>query len=78
MQIVMVNEGPFWEKHPDVYAGVTRYTDTDPKGHILECWERNEEGVMVDVTERERAKMELVKAQEALGALVEEDDDESY
>lgn len=74
----LVNVGPFWKKHPDVWPGVKRYIDRDSKDNILECWERNEEGIMVDVTEVERAKMELVKAQEALGALVEEDDDETY
>ena len=63
MQPVFVNEGPFWEKHPDVYPEVTRYIDTDEKGNILECWERNKEGIMVDVTAPEKARNELEKAQ---------------
>lgn len=75
MQPVFLNIGPFWDLHPDVYPEVTRYTDTDEKGNILECWERNNEGVMVDVTERERARIELEKAQAEYESY---DDEEEY
>ena len=65
-QPVLINEGPFWDKHPDVYEGVIRYTDTDEHGSIREAWERDVNGVMVDVTEREKAYQELERAQEAM------------
>ncbi len=74
----LVNSGPFWLTHSDVWPGVKRYIDTNAKGDIIECWERNDEGIMVDVTERERAKMELVKAQEAMAKLMMEDDDDVF
>lgn len=77
MQPVFLNIGPFWDIHPDVYPDVTRYTDTDEKGNILECWERNKEGVMVDVTEREKARVELEKAQKEY-AKYEEFDEEDF
>lgn len=75
MQPVFVNTGDFWDKHPDVYPEVTRYIDTDEKGNILECWERNKEGVMVDVTERERARMDLEKAQKEYERYADEEDE---
>lgn len=75
MQPVFLNIGPFWDKHPDVYPQVTRYIDTDCKGNILECWERNKEGVMVDVTERERARVELEKAQAEYERYNDEEDE---
>ena len=75
MQPVFVNEGPFWEKHPDVYPEVIRYIDTDEKGNILECWERNKEGIMVDVTAREKARLELEKAQKEYERYVDEEDE---
>jgi hypothetical protein len=74
MQPVFLNIGPFWDIHPDVYPDVTRYTDTDEKGNILECWERNNEGIMVDVTEREKARIELEKAQQEYEKFTEEDE----
>lgn len=69
MQPIYRNIGPFWKKHPDVYKSVTRFTDTDQKGNIIEAWERDENGVMVDVTARERARQELIRAQEACDKL---------
>lgn len=75
MQPVFLNKGPFWEKHPDVYPQVTRYIDTDEKGNILECWERNKEGIMVDVTAREKARIELEKAQKEYERYNDEEDE---
>lgn len=69
MQPIYRNIGPFWEKHPDVYRSVTRFTDTDQKGNIIEAWERDANGVMVDVTAREIARQELIRAREACAKL---------
>lgn len=78
MQPIYRNTGPFWKKHPDVYKSVTRFTDTDQKGNIIEAWERDANGVMVDVTAREQARQELIRAQEACDklGLSEEDYDD--
>lgn len=70
------NIGPFWDKHPDVWPGVKRYIDTDPRGNVRECWERNTEGVMVDVTAREQARVELIRATEELHRLKEDEDND--
>lgn len=78
MQPVFVNIGPFWDLHPDVYPEVTRYIDTDEKGNILECWERDKEGVMIDVTARERARMDLEKAQKEYERYADIDEEELY
>ena len=78
MQPVFVNIGPFWDLHPDVYPEVTRYIDTDEKGNILECWERNKEGIMVDVTAREQARMDLEKAQKEYERYADIDEEELY
>ena len=75
-EIKLNNIGPFWEKHPDVWPGVKRYIDTDPHGDVRECWERNTEGVMVDVTAREQARVEMLRATEALNKFVQEDEDD--
>lgn len=61
-----VNEGPFFDKHPDVIKNITRFEATDLEGNIVESWERNESGVMVETTQRDRLREELVKAQEEL------------
>ncbi len=47
---------------------VNKYTDVKD-GKIAQAWERNKDGVLVDVTERERAREELEAAKEALEKL---------
>ena len=61
-----VNEGPFFDKHPDVIKSVTRFEQLDDRGNIVESWERNDKGVMIDTTERDMLREELIKAQEVL------------
>ena len=47
---------------------IKSYVD-ESEGHITQAWERNSEGYLVDVTARERAREELMRAKEALEAL---------
>lgn len=61
-----VNEGPFFDKHPDVIKNVIRFELTDLSGNIVESWERDKSGVMVETTQRDILREELVKAQEEL------------
>ena len=61
-----VNEGPFFDKHPDVIKNIVRFESVDLEGNIVESWERNDNGVMVETTQRDRLREELVKAQEEL------------
>lgn len=61
-----VNKGPFFDKHPDVIKNITRFEAIDLEGNIVESWERNDKGVMVETTQRDRLREELVKAQEEL------------
>ena len=75
MEIVLKNIGPFWEKHPDVWPGVKRYVERDRHDRVTECWERNTEGVMVDVTAREIAREEVLRAAEELARLEDDDND---
>ena len=70
-----INEGPFWEKHPDVYPDVVRYTARDEHDNLLEAWERADDGLMVDVTDREKAYEELERAQDALAKFFDEEDE---
>ena len=60
-----INDGPFWELHPDVWPLVTRYERTE-KDHIVESWERCEDGRMHETTKRDQLREELRAAQEAL------------
>lgn len=60
-----INDGPFWELHPDVWPLVTRYEHTE-KDHIVESWERGEDGRMHETTKRDQLREELRAAQEAL------------
>lgn len=64
----------FKEAHPELverFEGkegldwVNSYTDYKD-GRINERWERNKEGVLVDVTAREKAREELARATEEL------------
>lgn len=74
--MITENERAFAEAHPDIaerYAEegldwlnvYTNYNNTK----IDERWERNKDGVLVNVTEREMAREELVRATEALEAI---------
>lgn len=60
-----INDGPFWELHPDVWPLVTRYERTE-KDHIVESWERGEDGRMHETTKRDELREKLRAAQEAL------------
>lgn len=64
-----VNDGPFFEAHPDVIPDVTSYQLTAMSGELLESWERWEDGRMHDVTERDRLLAEIATAQTALDKL---------
>lgn len=67
------NEQAFADAHPKIaerYAiegleWLKVYTDYDG-GKLKEKWVRNSNGVLVDVTEREKAREELMRAQEEL------------
>lgn len=61
-----VNEGPFFDKHPDVIKNIIRFEATDISGNIVESWERDKNGVMIETTQRDILREELVKAQEEL------------
>lgn len=63
-----INDGPFWELHPDVWPLVTRYERTE-KDHIVESWERGEDGRMHETTKRDKLREELREAQEALNRI---------
>lgn len=70
------NEQAFADAHPKIaerYATeglewLKVYTDYD-NGKIKEKWERNTNGVLVDVTAREKAREELMHAKEELEAM---------
>ena len=64
-----VNDGLFFEKHPDVYKDVTRYERTDEKGRIIESWERADDGHMVETTKRDKLREEIIAAEEQLAKL---------
>lgn len=61
-----VNTGTFFDTHPGVTPNVRRYERTDMTGKLIESWERDKNGVMVDVTKRDLLYKELEDAQEAL------------
>lgn len=48
---------------------IKRYTDVSFTGRINRAWERDANGNLVDVTEREKAREELELAKEALEKL---------
>lgn len=60
-----INDGPFFEKYPDIYPDVTRYEHFDQKGKIIESWERDDNGRMHDVTKRDQLREKLIAEQEA-------------
>lgn len=59
----------FFSKHPGVIPNVRRYEYTDPAGNIIESWERNEDGILVETTERDKLYQEIADAQEAIEAI---------
>lgn len=70
-----INNGPFFDKHPDIYPDVTRYEYTDEKGCVIETWERGKDGYMHETTKRDKAREELIAAQEALNKLEDKNND---
>ena len=60
-----INDGPFFEKYPDIFPDVTRYECTDAKDKIIESWERGDDGRMHDVTARDQLREKLIAEQEA-------------
>jgi hypothetical protein len=74
--MITENERAFADAHPEI---ATRYADEGlawlnvytnyNNAKIDERWERNKDGVLVNVTEREMAREELVRATEALEAI---------
>lgn len=69
-----VNKGPFFDKYPDVYKNVKRFESYDLQGDLVESWERNEKGEMIDVTQRDKLREELIAAQEALDKIAAEEE----
>ena len=63
-----INDGPFWELHPDVWPLVTRYERTE-NDRLVESWERGEDGLMHETTKRDKLREELREAQEALNRI---------
>ena len=68
-----INDGPFFEKHRDIYPDVTRYELTDVKGHIIERWERGKDGRMHETTQRDKLREQIVAAEETLSKLEAKD-----
>lgn len=64
-----INDGPFFEKYPDIYPDVTRYERRDIGENLIESWERGDDGRMHDVTKRDKLREEIVAAQETLNKL---------
>ena len=73
MSKVFVNKGRFFDEHPDVIGDVTKFERYDINGNLLEYWERDEDGYMVDVTERKLLEIEIAKAEKELDKYIEED-----
>lgn len=64
-----INDGLFFEAHPDVYPDVTRYERTDAKGNIIESWERGDDGRMRETTKRDKLREEIIAAEEQIAKL---------
>ena len=71
-----INDGPFFEKYQDVYPDVTRYEKTDVKGNIIESWERANNGRMVETTQRDKLREEIVAAEEQLAKLEDKNNED--
>ena len=70
-----VNDGPFFDKYPDIYPDVTRYERTDMSGKIVESWERGDDGRMHETTKRDKLREEIIEAQEKLNRLEAKNND---
>lgn len=67
-----INDGPFFEKYPDVFPDVTRYERTGVDGELIESWERGEDGRMHDVTKRDILQAKILAAKKELAKLEDE------
>lgn len=56
----------FFDKYPDVFKEIVRYERTDSKGDLIESWERNEDGEMINVTSRDMLREEITNAKSSL------------
>ena len=70
-----INDGPFFEKYPDIYPDVTRYERIAADDSIIESWERGSDGRMHETTQRDKLREEIVKAQEQIEKLEEKKND---
>lgn len=70
-----INDGPFFEKYPDIFPDVTRYERTDVDGELIESWERGEDGRMHDVTKRDILQAKILAAKKELAKLEEKIDE---
>ena len=67
-----INDGPFFEKYPDVFPDVTRYERTAMNGELVESWERGDDGRMHDVTQRDILQAKILAAEKELAKLEDE------
>ena len=63
------------ERHPELenvikFNDIKIYRVLSEEGKTEECWEKNDEGHFVDVTEREQLKEQIAAEQEELERLV--------
>lgn len=70
-----INTGEFFDKHPDIIGNVSKFERRSIDGTLEEAWERNEAGIMVDVTEKYRLMEEVAKAEKEVAKYGEEDSD---
>lgn len=58
------------ERHPDldedILRNMSRYTNRNHTGELFECFEKDENGVWQDVTQKELRKLEIEKLEEEL------------
>ena len=73
MKDTYINNGEFFDKHPDVIGNVTKFEKYDIEGNLIEYWERNENGILVDRTEQKLLEIEIAKAEKELEKYIEED-----
>ena len=66
-----INDGPFFAEHPDIYPDVVRYERLNEKDKIIESWERDDNGHMVETTKRDKLREEIIAAQEEISKLEE-------
>lgn len=67
-----INDGPFFDKYPDVFPDVTRYERTGTDGELIESWERGDDGRMHNVTKRDILKTQILAAEKELAKLEDE------